>query len=169
MNPFAEALIGPGIYKLGYVTTDREQAIEVLGAQLGIEEFVRFDPAFEAKLANGQTGPARLRCAFSAGRDTLIEVLEPVDGLVEVFTKPLGGVDGFSIAFHHFAVMTEDVEAVKRAAATLGIRPELEGGVSDRMVFTYMRLPGLGHYVEHSQYIGDGDGYITSVRGRSIA
>jgi hypothetical protein len=169
MNPFAEALIGPGIYKLGYVTTDREQAIEVLSAELGIEEFVPFEPAFEAKRSDGQTGRARLRCAFSAGRDTLIEVLEPVDGLVDVFAEPLGGADGFAIAFHHVAVMTDDVESVKRAAAELGIRPELEGGIPDRMAFTYTRLPGLGHYVEHSQYIGDGDALITSVRGRTIA
>jgi len=37
------------------------------------------------------------------------------------------------------------------------------------MSFTYIRLTGLGHYVEHDQYDGDSRAFLDSVRTRTIA
>lgn len=84
MTSFADALLHPGFYKLGYVTTDRDRAVDLLTERMGIEQFIPFEPSFDVVTADGRRGSASLRCAFSAGRDLYIEVLQPVDGLVDV-------------------------------------------------------------------------------------
>ncbi len=116
-------MLHPGFYKLGYVTTDRDQAVDLLTERLGIEQFVPFEPSFDVVTADGRRGGASLRCAFSAGRDLFIEVLQPVDGPVEVFAEPLAGSRGFALKFHHTAVIVEDLAAVKASAAKLGLAP----------------------------------------------
>jgi hypothetical protein len=165
---FAGALLHHGFYKLGYVTTDRDQAVELLSEQLGIEEFVPFEPSFDVVTADGRRGRASLRCAFSAGRDLFIEVLQPVDGLVDVFAEPLAGSRGFALEFHHTAVIVDDLAAVKASAAKLGLRPAIEAHLPTGMSFTYIRLPGLGHYVEHDQYDGGSRAFLDRVRTRTI-
>jgi Glyoxalase/Bleomycin resistance protein/Dioxygenase superfamily len=167
-SSFAGALLHPGFYKLGYVTTDRDQAAEILTERLGIEQFVPFEPSFEVVTADGRRGSASLRCAFSAGRDLFIEVLQPVDGLVDVFTEPLAGSLGFALKFHHTAVIVDDLAAVKASAAKLGLRPAIEAHLPTGMSFTYIRLPGLGHYVEHDQYDGNSRAFLDSVRTRTV-
>ncbi|SFO53430.1 Glyoxalase/Bleomycin resistance protein/Dioxygenase superfamily protein [Actinomadura madurae] len=166
---FAASLLHPGFYKLGYVTNDREQAIDVLTEQLGVEEFVPFEPSFTVTTADGRTGPASLRCAFSAGRELFLEVLQPVDGLVDVFTEFLTGGEDFQLVFHHVAVIVDDLAAVKRSAAALGMTPAIEAHLPTGMSFTYLKLPGLGHYVEHDQYDGDSRAFLDGVRDREIA
>jgi hypothetical protein len=36
------------------------------------------------------------------------------------------------------------------------------------MHFTYMKLPGLGHWIEHDQYDGDSKAFLDSVAVRPI-
>jgi hypothetical protein len=165
---FAAALLHPGFYKLGYVTNDRNAAIDVLSERLGIEEFVPFEPSFTVTTADGRTGPATLRCAFSTGRDLCIEVLQPVEGLVDIFREPLTGTGSLEIAFHHVAVIVDDLAAVKAAAGALGLHPAIEANRPTGMSFTYMELPGLGHYIEHDQYDGDSRQFLDSVRHRPL-
>ena len=166
---FAAALLHPGFYKLGYVTNDREQAIDVLTKQLGFEEFVPFEPTFTVTTADGRRGPASLRCAFSAGREMFLEVLQPVDGLVDVFTEFLSDSNDFQLVFHHTAVIVDDLAAVTRSAAALGLTPAIEAHLPTGMSFTYLKLPGLGHYVEHDQYDGNSRAFLDSVRDKPIA
>lgn len=164
----AGALLHPGFYKFGYVTNDRDKAIEQLSDQLGIEEFVPFEPSFDVVTADGRVGRASLRCAFSAGRELFVEVLQPVSGLVDIFREPLADVPGFAIRFHHTAVIVDDLAAVKQAAAGLGLTPAIEAHLPTGMSFTYTWLPALGHYVEHDQYDGNSKAFLDSVRTRPI-
>jgi hypothetical protein len=165
---FAASLLQHGCYKLGYVTNDRDAAIERLTGELGIEKFVPFEPSFDVVTADGRTGRASLRCAFSAGRDLFIEVLQPISGLVDIFAEPLAGARGLTIRFHHTAVIVPDLAAVKTAAARLGLTPAIEAQLPTGMSFTYLWLPDLGHYVEHDQYDGDSRAFLDSVRQRPI-
>jgi hypothetical protein len=162
--PFPDTLFGDGFYKFGYVTTDRDQAIEHMQQRLGFEEFRRFTPRFHTVMADGREGEAELECAFSVGREIVVEVLQPTQGLVDIFREPLAGVDGFALALHHISVLVDDLEAVKGSAARLGITPTLSGSVGNGMTFTFMKLPGLGLYVEHDQYLGESRAFLDSVR-----
>jgi hypothetical protein len=164
VNPrLADALIGPGFYKLGYVTTDLDRAIDVFTGQLGFGAFARFSPTLPVRTADGRTGPATLSCAFSTGRELVVELLQPLDGLVDIFREPLATLDGtgFGIAFHHTGVLVDDLEAT---LGQLPVAPAWQAWLPDRMGVSYTRPPGLGHYVEHVQYLGDGGGFLASVR-----
>lgn len=154
----ADALVGPGFYKLGYVTTDLDRAVAMFRSGLGFGEFARFSPAMEVTTADG-TGPARLDCAFSTGRELVVELMQPLDGRVEIFAEPLG--EEFSVAFHHVGVLVDDLEAVKRQ---LPAQPAWESSIPDRMGVTYTWFAALGHYVEHVEYRGDGGDFLASVR-----
>jgi hypothetical protein len=159
--PLADALVGPGFYKLGYVTTDLERAIDVFTGTLGFGEFARFAPSMEVTTSDGRTGPASLSCAFSTGRELVVELMQPLDGLVDIFREPLADADGFAVVFHHTGVLVDDLEAVKKQ---LPAAPAWESWIPGRMGVTYTRLPELGHYVEHVEYTGDGGDFLASVR-----
>jgi hypothetical protein len=164
----ADALIGEGFYKLGYVTTDRDAAIERLREHLGIEKFVRFEPSFEARMADGRAGPASLVCAFSAGRNLLIEVLQPVEGLVDIFAEPLTGSAGFKLVFHHFGVLVDDLDAVKAEVREKGIEPVLESTGDGPIAFSFIKLPILDQYVEHFHRTPASMALIDRVRSEPI-
>jgi hypothetical protein len=72
MTSIPSAFIGPSLYKLGYVTNDLDRAIGYFEEQLGFEEFVRFEPKFDAQLPDGTSAHAHLRCAFSKGRSNVV-------------------------------------------------------------------------------------------------
>jgi hypothetical protein len=163
----ADALIGPGFYKLGYVTNDRDRAIDLWKTQLGIEEFVPFEPAFEARLADGRIGRARLRCAFSAGRKITVEVMEPVEGLVDLFANPLRGRKGLAVEFHHFGLVVDDVALAKAALGSCGVSPVLESDFTPDISFAYYSLPGINHHVEHIHYRGEAGQFLKSVQTRA--
>ena len=164
----ADGLVGPGFYKLGYVTNDRERAIEHMQSHLGFEEFVRFEPEFDAVLSDGRTGHARLSCAFSAGRAQVIELMQPDEGLVDLWAAPLAGGTVLQIVFHHIGTVVDDIQQVRQAAEAVGAAPVLEASIGDAVAFHYLELPGLGHYVEHIQYRGEGDSFLRSVQSRPI-
>jgi hypothetical protein len=166
---FVASVLSPEFYKFGYVTNDRDRAVEVLKKDLGVEEFATFSPSMEVTDGNGETGTATLNCAFSAGRKLFIEVMQPVSGLVQIFQDSLTPSTDFQLVFHHISVIVEDLDAVKTAAAELGIKPALEAHLAGGMHFTYMKLPGLGHWIEHDQYDGDSQAFLNSVAARPIA
>jgi hypothetical protein len=157
------AIIGPGLYKLGYVTNDLDRAISHFQERLGFEEFVRFEPQFDAELADGTSAPAHLRCAFSAGRSNVVELMEPREGRVDLWREALHGASEFAVRFHHVGHVTDDLSAVREAFAVKGLQPVLSAR-SPAFAFAYFPLPAVGHYLEHIQYFGDGGAFLAGVR-----
>ena len=160
----AEAWVGPGFYKLGYVTTSVETAVEEWSDRLGVEKFVQFSPSFEARSSDGRTGHAQLRCAFSAGRHHTIELMEPVSGLVDLWAAPLIGHTGFALTFHHTGLVVDDLSQLKAMLADAGIVPVLEAAIEPGIKFAYYRPPLMGHHVEHIEYTGDAGAFLAGVR-----
>jgi Glyoxalase/Bleomycin resistance protein/Dioxygenase superfamily len=164
----AATVLHPGFYKLGYVTNDRDRAIDVVQNQFGIEEFVRFEPKFDITTDDGRRGPISMACAFSAGRDLFIEILQPVEGLTDVFTSALSGGSEHELVFHHVGVIVDDIAAVKAAAAAQGLAPALDAALPSGMFVTYTYLPMFGHWVEHVQYDGDSRASLDGVAARPL-
>jgi hypothetical protein len=158
-----DALLGEGVYKLGYVTNDCDGAIEKLQAELGLELWAPFEPQFEATLADGQSGHVHLKCAFSVGHATVIELMQPVDGLVDLWAEPLSDSNELQIAFHHIGHVVDDLAAVVDSFAKVGLAPTLRTTMPVGTV-AYFDLPALGHAVEYMQYFGDGGVFLETVR-----
>jgi Glyoxalase/Bleomycin resistance protein/Dioxygenase superfamily len=161
--PLPEALLGDGFYKLGYVVTDRDAAIAELEDAYGFEPMTRFEPTFDAELPDGRVERAELACAFSVGREHVIEVMQPVSGAVELWASVLEG-PGPALRFHHFGLVTDDLDAVLDTAARHGLPCSLQAHAPGRFAFSYHEMPALGHLVEHIQYFGDAGAFLASVR-----
>jgi hypothetical protein len=157
------AIIGPSLYKLGYVTNDLDRAISHFEEQLGFEEFVRFEPKFDAALPDGTSALAHLRCAFSKGRSNVVELMEAHEGRVDLWREPLEGLSDFAMRFHHVGHVTDDLAAVRESFEARGLGPVL-WAQSPVFAFAYFPVPAAGHYVEHIQYFGDGGAFLASVR-----
>jgi hypothetical protein len=163
-----EVLLGTGFYKLGYVVADREAAIAVLENAYGFEPFVRFEPRFDAILPDGRVEHTELACAFSVGRDHVLEVMQPVSGAVDLWASSLRG-PGPLLRFHHVGLVTDDLESVMGVAARHGLPCPLRAHVPGRFAFGYHELPALGHHVEHIQYFGDAGAFLEVVRAPRVA
>ena len=87
--------------------------------------------------------------AFSVGRPTTVELVEPVEGLVDFWAGSLHGASGFELAFHHVGLIVEDIEAMKRAAAAKGQLPVAESTPDSDLRFVFYTPPRLGYHVEH--------------------
>jgi hypothetical protein len=161
--PLPDTLLGDGFYKLGYVVADREAALAELEGAYGFEPFARFEPRFDAELPDGRVQSAELACAFSVGHRHVIEVMEPVAGAVELWSSLLDG-PGPLLRFHHFGLVTDDLDAVLTTAERHGLPRSLYARVPGRFEFSYHTLPALGHQVEHIQYFGDAGAFLESVR-----
>jgi hypothetical protein len=163
-----EALLGDGLYKLGYVVADREAAVTELEQRYGFAPFARFEPAFPATLPDGRTVDTSLRCAFSSGHGHVLEVLEPLSGAHELWSDALEG-PGPAFRFHHIGAVTDDLAGVMEAARRHGLPRVLHAEVPGRFAFAYHELPGFGHLVEHIQYFGDAGGFLDGVRAPRAA
>jgi hypothetical protein len=131
---------------------------------VGIEEFETHEPTFSVAMADGRVGMARTRIAFSVGRPTTIELIEPVEGLVDCYADALRRADGSSIAFHHVGVMVDDLDVMKRAAAGEGLHPVVQSGRGDEVHWVFFSPRQLDHYVELME-AGD---WIKSLQSRSL-
>jgi hypothetical protein len=163
MTNIPSAFIGPSLYKLGYVTNDLAQAIGYFENQLEFEEFVRFEPKFEAQRADGTSAHAHLRCAFSKGRSNVVELMEPYEGQVDLWREPLDGISDFAVRFHHVGHVTDDLPGVRRSFEAMGLDPVL-WAQSPVFSFAYFPVPAAGHYVEHIQYFGEGGAFLAGIR-----
>jgi hypothetical protein len=161
---FPDFLLGDGLYKLGYVTNDLDWAVEHCRTALGFEGFLRFEPSPHIRRADGRSGAAHLRCAFSIGRERVVELMQPLDGLVDIWADLLAGVDTPTIRFHHVGVIVDNIAEVIERAADVGMRPVQQSSVPGVLSVAYLELPGLGHRVELVQYDQGVGGVLADAR-----
>ncbi|MGM7679399.1 VOC family protein [Microbacterium sp. A94] len=160
----AQLITGSGFYKLGYVARDREAAIRTLSDQLGYQSWKRFDPSIQVRVPDGSVQSARLHCAFSMGLPTVVEVMEPIDGAIEIFEAALRPVGSEGLAFHHVGVLVDDFEAATATLAGHGILPAWTMHAHASMKVSYSWVSSLGHYLELVQYDDDGAALQRDVR-----
>jgi hypothetical protein len=166
---FPDFLLGDGLYKLGYVTNDLDWAIEHCEKAIGFEGFVRFEPSPQIRRADGRSGPAHLRCAFSTGRERAVELMQPLDGLVDIWADLLVGLAAPAIRFHHVGVIVDDLAEVVERAGEVGMHPVQQSSVPGVLSVAYLELPGLGHRVELVQYDQGVGGVLAEARATRTA
>jgi hypothetical protein len=103
---------------------------------------------FDVVMADGRSCLVRTKAAFSVGRHITVELVEPVEGLIDLWSEPLRGARDFSMVLHHTGVFVDDLAAVKRSAQGIGLGTVLESGPQSGIPFAYYAPPHLGFYVE---------------------
>ena len=139
----------PGFFQVAYVTRDIERAQAQFADTHGIARFM------EMRDIRYPTGPGReahchVSLAYSGA--TEIEIIQPIDGDVTVYTGALPDLDGPLVRFHHLcrrfqtrAAFDMELDRLKAKGLTLPISGNAEGIGS--YYYCDMRAT-LGHFVE---------------------
>jgi len=144
------------IWQLGYVTNDLDRAIEVMSAQFGLTHCEKL-PAGEATfLVGDEPAPWQARFAMGARGGLIVELIEPVAGAVDFYTRLLPQDGSFAVRFHHLASFIErGDEAWERMRALLarsGLRFDYTVLIPGRVRAGYVDMTAqLGQWLEICQ------------------
>lgn len=138
-----------GAFQCAYVTADMGEATAFFAAQYGVEPFGIHDVSLACA---GRTDPCVIRVGVGFVGPTMVELVQPIEGAVEIYDEPRPS-GASPVAFHHLGLRVRgdlDTWTARRGEfLDLGASIALEGGHADTMRFAYFDTRAeLGHYVE---------------------
>jgi glyoxalase/bleomycin resistance protein/dioxygenase superfamily protein len=138
-----------GAFQCAYITADMDKATAYFAEQYDVGPFGIHDVSVACA---DRAEPCVIRVGVDFVGPTMIELVQPVEGAIEIYAEPR--ISGASpVAFHHLGLRVRgDLDtwtARRRECLDLGARIALEGGHADTMRFAYFDTRAeLGHYVE---------------------
>jgi len=132
-------------FQNAYITRDIEKSISVFKEQSAIANVTSFEVEVDVKTPEG-FGRARNKLAFIWVNNLQYELIQPVSGLVDVYTRHLPADD--SLVFHHACMRVEDWQSFREKVTEKNYTIVLEGG-SDELKYVYLDARQfLGHYLD---------------------
>lgn len=133
-------------YQNGYITRDIEKAIARFRERSGVEDVTSFEVTVPVTTPKG-SGFGTYKLAFIWINNLQYELIQPVSGMVDVYTEQLPEDDG--VRFHHTCMRIDDWGDFRRRVDKRGYRVVLEGG-SDQLNYVYLDARDyVGHYLEY--------------------
>jgi len=131
------------VWQFGYVTTDLDRAVEFMSERFGLEHCLKLP-------AGGAT--------FLVGK--IIELIEPVAGHIDFYTRVLPADGSFAVRLHHIATFIdsgeEEWERVGRLLAASGLKVDYTVLIPNRVRAGYVDTTAeLGHWLEICQLQGE--------------
>lgn len=136
--------------QLSYVTTDIEQAMAHYARELNATEFSVTDREMQATSAHADV-TLQLRLAMGFVGDSMVELIQPLSGATDLYTRLLPE-DKFGISFHHFGYVVDPAVEWDDFRANIDdgeIALEGRGDPSFVYLDTYQTL---GHYLEYLHF-----------------
>jgi len=155
----------PGFYQFTYITNDFDKAKAVLCDLHGMKSFMEFTP-LEVPLKDNQIG--RMNCALSYVGAMEIEVMNPVDGAVQIYTDMMPESD-FVIRHHHISRLFADYDSFEgrgREFAAWSHPPIADNFPGERDVSRFYYVDcreETGHYLESAIFDGDTRAWIDTI------
>jgi hypothetical protein len=145
-------LINPAFVQLGYVTNDLNQARKVFAETMGVHDFFIWTNATVHMELYGRSASAELNLGFAWSADTMIELIMPVSGSVDVYLPGIDGPD-FGLKLHHIGLGVDGTEADFDAKLNAEVaRGHPLVNVSRASMGSYTLLDArktYGHYIEY--------------------
>jgi catechol 2,3-dioxygenase-like lactoylglutathione lyase family enzyme len=134
-------------FQNAYITRDIEKAIDTFRQRLNGPVDARcFEVTVDVWTPAG-SGPATNKLAFIWIDNLQYELIQPVSGLVDVYSEQLPADD--SLKFHHICMRVDDWGRFRAEVDRKGYPVVLEGG-SDALRYVYLDARDtLGHYLEY--------------------
>ncbi|HEX7854944.1 MAG TPA: VOC family protein [Sphingobium sp.] len=135
-------------FQNAYITRNIEKALETFRSRLGNGEEVRsFEIEQEIWTPKGK-GKAKQKLAFVWVGNLQYELIEPVEGFVDVYADDLPDDD--SMKFHHINMRVDDWDEFRAKVDREGWKIAIEGQSGDQLKFLYLDARDtLGHYLEY--------------------
>lgn len=135
-------------YQNAYITRDIDAAIGVFRARHGFDAFQRYEISYELRTSAG-AGTASIKLALGWIGNVQYELIQPVSGLVDVYTSGLP--EQSILKFHHVAMRVKDDWQGFRAEVDRQKLPVImEGGTPGQSQWLYIDgRDTVGHYLEY--------------------
>ena len=159
------------VWQLGYVTTDLERAMDTMSERFGLTHCLRV-PADTATFLAGDTPvPWEVEVAMGARGGLIVELIEPVSGEIEFYTRVLPD-DGFAIRLHHVATFTEPGEdewaRIEGLLAAAELKVDYTVLIPGRVRAGYVDTTAeLGHWLEICQLQAEDIEFFTALVAES--
>lgn len=153
-SPLGGTLLGQA-YQLGYVTNDLDRALDILKDQYGVDNFLVLKQSPPIPIETG--GEMMIEGAFAWVGPTMIEIVLPIAGQVEIYTDWLPK-DRFALRLHHIGVpIRSDAEwnAMRRDVDQSGKKIMLSLNHLNTRALYIDAADTLGHYIEYLYLTGD--------------
>jgi Glyoxalase/Bleomycin resistance protein/Dioxygenase superfamily len=95
------------VWQFGYVTTDVDRAVEVLGERFGLERCVTVTAEGSTFMVGDKVVDWEARFAMGARGGPIVEVIEPISGPLDFYRRILPADGSFALRFHHLAAFVE--------------------------------------------------------------
>lgn len=135
-------------FQNAYITRNIEKALDTFRARLGAGADVQsFQIEQEIWTPRGR-GKAKQKLAFVWVGDLQYELIEPVEGFVDVYADELPADD--SMKFHHICMRVDDWDVFRAKVEKEGYPIAIEGQSGEQLKFLYLDARDtLGHYLEY--------------------
>ncbi|MBU6268274.1 MAG: VOC family protein [Sphingomonadales bacterium] len=153
----ASGLLRAEHFQMAYVTTDPEQACDLLTRQLGIREFVPLG----GPTPEGGTMDAR----FAWVGTLMYEVIHATGPGSGVFMDRLNGAEGFAIRHHHLGFLVHERAHFDGAIAVAKTNGwDVPWTSSNPLVDAcFVQVPGFAHFLEYLLPTDMGMAFFNSV------
>jgi hypothetical protein len=141
------------IWQVAYVTDDLDRAMEDAKARLGVEQLIEVPTGGEFYRGD-ELVEWNARIAMGARGGLIFELIQPVSGEIEVYTRYLPANGG--LGFHHFAAFLETGDdawdSLKGVLAEQGLGIDYTLIIPGRVRAGYIDTSAqLGHFLEVCQ------------------
>jgi hypothetical protein len=157
-----------------YATHDLDKAMQIVGNELRVEKFDRFDPEMVVKTPDGNKPLSVLVASFWSG-GLNIEMIQPVSGWVEPYASVLPTDRNDAVPrFHHISLRRDNEAAMRKEIAGLGMPFAFEGPIQIKspipsLVFIFVDArKTLGHFIEFTWKSPEGWKFVGWPEGRPV-
>lgn len=144
------------VWQFGYVTTDLDRAISFMSGRFGLEHCLKLLAGGATFLVGDQPAQWDARFAMGARGGKIVELIEPVAGEIDFYTRILPSDGSFAVRLHHIATFTktgeEEWERIKALLAAANLKVDYTVLIPGRVRAGYVDLTEeLGHWLEICQ------------------
>jgi hypothetical protein len=144
------------VWQFGYVTTDLDRALELLGERFGLEHCVRVTTEGSSFMVGDEPAAWEARFAMGARGGPIVEVIQPVSGAVDFYRRFLPADGSFAVRLHHLATFVDtgddEWERIRGILSASGLAFDYTMVIPGRVRAGYIDTSvELGHLLEVCQ------------------
>jgi hypothetical protein len=144
------------VWQFGYVTTDLDRGIEFMADKFGMSHFMHLPSDTATFLAGEEPAPWEVKVGMGARGGLIVELIEPVAGEIDFYTRVLPGGSEFAVRLHHVATYTapgdEEWARINGLLARANLKVDYTVLIPNRVRAGYVDTTAeLGHWLEICQ------------------
>ncbi len=144
------------VWQFGYVTTDLDRAMQFMSERFGLEHCLPLPSDTATFLAGDEPVAWEVKVAMGSRGGHIVELIEPVAGCIDFYTRVLPRDGSFAVRLHHLATFIEGGEdewaRLRGLLAASGLKVDYTVLIPDRVRAGYVNTTtALGHWLEICQ------------------